>query len=286
MGKLFKIYLNEEDDLFRGYHQKKLYQHLQTRSKRKLKQFKKQKKKLKQKYFEECDNESNDSILPKDLGAQLNYFYELNKYAQTLSNFDGSDEIKSDDYDGKNFSFSHREYCDVLKEIANNGNTRNYKIFQKEFQERANERRKSEIFCCIRCGMELTTKSLIMDQNFHGRTGHSFLIQSVFNIDIGAKATRKLHTGMHVVSDVFCKKCRTNIGWYYHEATKHDQQYKISHFVVECALICPLRQYELHNYHLSNDLIPSLSFGGQQSAPLSLPKYMSADHRSFDDLHP
>merc|ERR1712228_748381 len=119
-----------------------------------------------------------------------------------------------------------------------------------------------------------------------GRTGASFLISNVFNIDIGPKATRKLHTGMHVVSDVFCKKCQTNIGWYYHEATSQDQQYKISHFVVECALICTAKQYELHNYHMPNTLMPNLSFDKQQNVPMSLPKYMSSDHRIFNNVHP
>merc|ERR1712129_357117 len=136
-----------------------------------------------------------------------------------------------------------------------------------------------EIYVCIRCGNELTAKCLIMDQNFHGRTGPSFLIETVFNCDIGSKATRKLHTGMHVVSDVFCRQCRTNIGWFYHEANKHDRQYKISHFVVECALICQRKQYTMHHYHFPNGLPTNVRFDDEHS--LQLPSYMSLSHRNF-----
>jgi len=199
------------------------------------------------------------------LNAQLNFYYELNKCAQSIADMA--------------VPVSYKQYHAVLSDIVCNENTTNYKNFQKEYERKSEAVSDDEIYVCIRCGNELTAKCLIMDQNFHGRTGPSFLIETVFNCDIGSKATRKLHTGMHVVSDVFCRQCRTNIGWFYHEATKHDQQYKISHFVVECALICQRKQYTMHHYHLPNGLPPNVRFDDEHS--LQLPSYMSLSHRNF-----
>ena len=342
MGKLFKIDLGEEDELFLGYHQRKLYQHFRKCCKNKLKQLTKYQKKLHRKYlknnnnFNNNNNNNNDddkekqTILTDELDAELNYYYELNKYATNLLNYDGTtdsnsnnanntnnnnndnnenkeetkekqdDKTKNDNINDNNNNdndnileseiiemmvdeqsfFNYHDYKSVLYDIAYNDNTRNYKIFKKIFQDkernkkqREDENGKSlclavdglEIYCCIRCGMHLTKKSLVMDENFHGRTGPSFLIQSVFNIDIGPKATRKLHTGMHVVSDVFCKRCSTNVGWYYHEAQKQEQQYKISHYVLECALICTLNQYMMHNYYQPSNLLPSLNLNNNNN---------------------
>eukprot|EP00488_Nonionellina_sp_1-RS-2012_P002033 TRINITY_DN3640_c0_g1_i1.p1 TRINITY_DN3640_c0_g1~~TRINITY_DN3640_c0_g1_i1.p1 ORF type:complete len:116 (+),score=45.15 TRINITY_DN3640_c0_g1_i1:33-350(+) len=72
---------------------------------------------------------------------------------------------------------------------------------------------------------------------------------------------------MHVVSDVFLRRCSTNVGWYYHEASKLEQQYKISHYVLECSLICTFSQYMMCNYYAPNALLPSLDFNAHRHKP-------------------
>eukprot|EP01083_Nonionella_stella_P065829 172825_1 len=308
MGKLFKIDLVEVDDLFHGYHEKKVYQDFRRCCKTKLEQLTKYEVELNCKYFENNDKESinnetnkdtsaTQTILTDELNNQLNYYYERNQYAlkvlnntthttqSTISNGTSHNhDIKTENDDQSEHkskessddlarnsemiellneiesNFNYNDYKQVLHDIAYNDNTRNYKIFKRRFEEKHRDKRPSDIYCCIRCGMHLTAKSLVMDENFHGRTGPSFLIQSVFNVDIGPKATRKLHTGMHVVSDVFCRRCATNVGWYYHEASKLEQQYKISHYVLECSLITTYEQYMMTHYYHPNCVMPNLDF--------------------------
>jgi len=189
--------------------------------------------------------------------------------------------VDEDDHKGDRWPVSYAEYESVLRDIAYNDSTPNFKIFQRAFYRQMDllsamtnvdddddEDRHSnhsvpwvrgrDIFCCIRCGMHLTKRSLVMDENFHGRTGTAFLIQSVFNVDLGAEVKRKLRTGEHVVSDVFCRRCASNVGWYYHSAVGDQQQYKISHYVLECKLICPLREYMLKNEQHPSPWVPSL----------------------------
>ena len=44
-------------------------------------------------------------------------------------------------------------------------------------------------------------------------------------------------TGRHFVRDVFCKYCKTKLGWIYEYATKDEQRYKEGRIILERALI-------------------------------------------------
>jgi Yippee zinc-binding/DNA-binding /Mis18, centromere assembly len=58
-----------------------------------------------------------------------------------------------------------------------------------------------------------------------------------------------LWTGLHRVSDLSCKRCKTMVGWFYDKAYEASQKYKEKKFILEKV---NLRMEESMNY----DLIP------------------------------
>lgn len=49
--------------------------------------------------------------------------------------------------------------------------------------------------------------------------------------------SRHLLTGAHVVADIYCLQCHTQLGWMYDDATNDGQKYKIGKYVMELARI-------------------------------------------------
>ena len=50
-------------------------------------------------------------------------------------------------------------------------------------------------------------------------------------------------SGLHVVCDVFCKGCQTNVGWKYVKAYEMTQKYKEGKIILEKALIQKYKWY-------------------------------------------
>ena len=46
-----------------------------------------------------------------------------------------------------------------------------------------------------------------------------------------------MRTGMHEVSDIYCKVCSIVIGWHYWKAHEEDQKYKEGKFIIEKAYL-------------------------------------------------
>lgn len=53
------------------------------------------------------------------------------------------------------------------------------------------------------------------------------------NVVIGSAEDRMLMTGLHSVNDIFCKRCKTLIGWTYSRAYEQSQKYKEGKFIIE-----------------------------------------------------
>lgn len=53
------------------------------------------------------------------------------------------------------------------------------------------------------------------------------------NITTGPAEDRFLITGLHSVSDIFCKRCQTLVGWTYAKAYEPSQKYKEGKFIIE-----------------------------------------------------
>uniref|UniRef100_A0A915EBU3 Yippee domain-containing protein n=1 Tax=Ditylenchus dipsaci TaxID=166011 RepID=A0A915EBU3_9BILA len=90
---------------------------------------------------------------------------------------------------------------------------------------------------CEHCGTYLSNRKEIISHTFRGATGQAYLFRSVVNIKVSKVETRYMITGQHMVRDVFCKNCRSKLGWMYEFACDHDQSYKEGHVILERKLL-------------------------------------------------
>ena len=63
--------------------------------------------------------------------------------------------------------------------------------------------------------------------------GRAYLFDNCVNVTIGPAQERTLMTGLHSVCDIFCKRCKTLVGWTYKKAYEQSQKYKEGKFIVE-----------------------------------------------------
>ncbi len=89
------------------------------------------------------------------------------------------------------------------------------------------------IYTCSECRTHLTSHDEIISKSFHGRHGRAYLFDQCVNITTGPAEDRRLITGLHSVCDIFCKRCRTLIGWTYARAYEPSQRYKEGKFIIE-----------------------------------------------------
>jgi hypothetical protein len=64
-------------------------------------------------------------------------------------------------------------------------------------------------------------------------TGRAYLLDECINVTKGPPEDRLLITGMHSVCDIFCKRCKTLVGWTYAKAYESSQKYKEGKFIIE-----------------------------------------------------
>ena len=101
------------------------------------------------------------------------------------------------------------------------------------------------------------------------------------NITTGPAEDRPLITGLHSVSDIFCKRCNTLIGWTYAKAYELSQKYKEGKFIVEKI---HLHMEESGNYQVNHPAgerrdrwkIRSLSWSEDTISINSLPTHQNA----------
>ncbi|KAL0359185.1 UNVERIFIED_CONTAM: protein yippee-like [Sesamum angustifolium] len=80
----------------------------------------------------------------------------------------------------------------------------------------------------------LTLFSLLsLLQSFHSRHGKAYLFNKVVNVTLGEKEERLMMTGSHIVSDIFCVRCGSIVGWKYETAHEKSQKYKEGKSVLE-----------------------------------------------------
>jgi len=90
-----------------------------------------------------------------------------------------------------------------------------------------------QVYACSSCRTHLTSHDEIISKSFHGRHGRAFLFDHCVNVDIGPAEERPLMTGLHSVSDIFCKRCKGLVGWTYIKAYEASQKYKEGKFIIE-----------------------------------------------------
>jgi hypothetical protein len=97
---------------------------------------------------------------------------------------------------------------------------------------------------CAKCSTDLCLTSQIISKGFMGRYGRAYLVQgttshiqtlapSLPNTFQNKSIARNLVTGQHVVSDITCAICDSNLGWKYVEAAEESQKYKVGKFILE-----------------------------------------------------
>lgn len=90
-----------------------------------------------------------------------------------------------------------------------------------------------QVYTCGNCRTHLTSHDDIISKSFHGRHGRAYLFDQCVNITTGSIEDRILITGLHSVSDIFCKRCQTLVGWTYVRAYEPSQKYKEGKFIIE-----------------------------------------------------
>ena len=97
------------------------------------------------------------------------------------------------------------------------------------------------VYVCAVCSAsgtecQLTSCHQIISKSFQGRNGQayapsrspvplfsltrslelcSYLFNSVINVSTGPEEEREMLTGVHVVRDIYCISCQSNVGWKY-----------------------------------------------------------------------
>lgn len=90
-----------------------------------------------------------------------------------------------------------------------------------------------QVYTCSHCRTHLTSHDDIISKSFHGRHGRAYLLAQCVNVVTGPEEKRRLMTGLHVVCDIFCKRCNGMVGWTYTKAYEPSQKYKEGKFIIE-----------------------------------------------------
>lgn len=90
-----------------------------------------------------------------------------------------------------------------------------------------------QVYTCAQCRTHLTSHDDIISKSFHGRHGRAYLFDQCVNVTIGKAEDRFLITGLHSVCDIFCKRCKSMVGWTYARAYEASQKYKEKKFIIE-----------------------------------------------------
>jgi hypothetical protein len=118
-----------------------------------------------------------------------------------------------------------------------------------------------QVYTCAQCRTHFTSHDEIISKSFHGKhgkatenlkltascyslldvslqpfgsfSGRAYLFDQCVNITIGPAEDRMLITGPHSVCDIFCKRCKTLVGWTYAKAYEASQKYKEGKFIIE-----------------------------------------------------
>ncbi|KAL2555740.1 Yippee family putative zinc-binding protein [Forsythia ovata] len=90
-----------------------------------------------------------------------------------------------------------------------------------------------KIYSCKYCGAHLALSEDIVSKSFHCRHGRAYLFSKVANVTVGETEERTMMTGLHIVADIFCVQCGSNVGWKYETAHEKSQKYKEGKSVLE-----------------------------------------------------
>jgi len=91
----------------------------------------------------------------------------------------------------------------------------------------------NNIYVCANCHAHLTHIRELISKGFKGKGGKAYLFDRVVNVKSGPKEERLLLSGVHIVCDLFCRGCNSEVGWKYELAYEESQKYKEGKTILE-----------------------------------------------------
>ena len=91
------------------------------------------------------------------------------------------------------------------------------------------------VYSCVHCRAHLANHDDLISKSFQGSQSRAYLFNQVINVRCGPAMVKDLLTGRHAVADIFCKNCKSNVGWKYKQAFDDRQKYKEGKFIIETA---------------------------------------------------
>jgi hypothetical protein len=91
----------------------------------------------------------------------------------------------------------------------------------------------TNIYACKDCKTHFCSKPELISKTFKGKYGRSFLMSAMINVSEGPSEEKILLTGVHIVKDVFCKRCKAYVGWTYVKAFETSEKYKEGKYILE-----------------------------------------------------
>ncbi|KAG7668973.1 hypothetical protein Ndes2437B_g06707 [Nannochloris sp. 'desiccata'] len=81
--------------------------------------------------------------------------------------------------------------------------------------------------------VHLAAVSDLLSKSFHSRQGPAYLFTNAVNVTLGSPEERDMTTGKHIVRDLYCIACGTNLGWRYELAHEEREKYKEGKYILE-----------------------------------------------------
>ena len=90
---------------------------------------------------------------------------------------------------------------------------------------------------CKNCYIPLLEESAVLARDYVC-DGQAYLVEKVLNVEKALLLQRNMISGRYRVWDIYCKSCRTIVGWTYHSAEDEKNNYKIGRSVISlCRLV-------------------------------------------------
>ncbi|ODV98419.1 hypothetical protein PACTADRAFT_48184 [Pachysolen tannophilus NRRL Y-2460] len=93
------------------------------------------------------------------------------------------------------------------------------------------------LYTCKNCHNHICLSTLVISDNFRGKSGPAFLVDKIINCKLGMLEKKEMITGSYEVCDLNCKQCGYNLGWKYVKTDNEREEYKIDKFVIERNLL-------------------------------------------------
>ena len=100
-------------------------------------------------------------------------------------------------------------------------------------------------YTCAGCANFVASCADLESSHFRGSTGLASLFVRTYNTILGKTDRKRLLSGVHLVRDVECKKCRVKLGWFYEFAWDRRNMNKEGKTCLENSLLVEVNNYDM-----------------------------------------